>query len=277
MADALTTPLPLHRRHPRDERVVFSSDVHLHGDAPEEIDRFAAHLRRFVEEGARAIYLHGDLFDFYVGPRQGALPVWEPLFGTIRELTGRGIHIAVQKGNRDFLIGKRFRAAGAEVLPDTVELEVGGRRVRLSHGDEYCIHDHSYQFWARRVLRSWPARTMVQAMPLAVGFWVARRYRGVSKAKARRWRGTPERLPTILDGVAQVFATSSAEIVICGHIHHLAETAVGSEERPVRLLTTGSWQEVPNWIVAGSEGFELVRGEELPHVGEAPWSAQLAT
>jgi len=231
------------------QRVVFVSDVHLRFDDQPYLDQFTTFLDQIREDGAAAVYIHGDLFDFYVGPRQGAQPFYRPLFEALRRLVDAGIPVAILHGNRDYLMGRNFVAAGCELIEDATTLDLAGIKTHLSHGDQFCIHDRSYQFWARGVLRMAPIRLLVRSLPVSVGFWLARRYRKVSARKFKR-HGQPgnSRLPTVLDGVSQMLAKTPHDAVICGHIHDLAETRVEGGGSAATLYTTGAWEQAPNCI-----------------------------
>jgi len=243
-------------------KVIFVSDIHLYYGGADYLKTFTSFLRT---AGAQAdtLYIHGDLFDFYVGPRQGRQPFYQPLFSALEELVTAGVRVHAIRGNRDFLVGKHFRQCGITVLPDASTLELGRYRVHLSHGDEFCIHDHSYLFWARGVLRSLPIRFLVRNLPVCCAIWLARRYRKVSEAKGKRLgRGTGGRLSTILDGVNQLLSRDPHHVVICGHIHELAETPMPHEGGTARLLTTGAWEDGPNCILFDGADFQLMRYAE---------------
>lgn len=231
-----------------DRPIVFVSDVHLYHGGDAYLGQFLQFLERVGKQAAR-VYIHGDLFDFYVGPRQGKQPFYRPLFAKLREVVESGVPVFLVHGNRDFLMGKRFREVGVELLPDEVDLDLGGQRVHLSHGDQFCIHDRSYQFWARGVLRAGPVRFVVRNLPVRFAFWLAARYRKVSARKLARHRN-PEnsRLHTIMDGVRELLSRERYDFLICGHIHHLAETPLEVAGRSTRLFTTGAWEEHPNYI-----------------------------
>jgi UDP-2,3-diacylglucosamine hydrolase len=250
------TTLP--RSFSASQRVVFVSDIHLrYGDQP-YLNEFLGFLHSLRRTPPAAVFIHGDLFDFYVGPRQGRLPFYLPLFEALRLLRSEGSPVGVIHGNRDYLLGQCFLDAGCEVIRDEVELRLGNDRVLLSHGDEHCVEDRSYQFWARGVLRSWPMRTLVQNMPVSLAFWAARRYRRISGKKSARYSHMQTgRLSTILRGVNERLALDPYDVVICGHIHHLASTTVGPPEKPTRLLTTGAWEERPNYVEWRGGAFHL--------------------
>jgi UDP-2,3-diacylglucosamine hydrolase len=246
--------------------VVFVSDVHLRFDDAAYLDQFLAFLRH-VPSIARSLYIHGDLFDFYIGEKQGRLAFYRPLFETLRGLVDQGIAVGILAGNRDFLLDRSFRDAGVAILEDEVRLDLGGRHAHLSHGDQFCVHDKSYQA-ARRVLRSAPIRVMMSAMPARVAVFLANRYRGISKKKtARMLSGDGSRLGTILDGVRMLLDREKLDWVICGHIHHLAETPVEGAAGPARLFTTGAWEQGPNFVHFDGETLRLRKFQALEPAG----------
>lgn len=238
-------------------RVVFVSDVHLYYEGEPYLGVFLDFLRSLPAD-LEALYIHGDLFDFYVGPRQGRRAFYRPLFEALSGLVGRGVAVTALHGNRDFLIGRCFQDAGVRVVDDSVDLELGGLRVHLSHGDAFCIHDHSYQFWARRVLRAQPVQVLVRSLPVAVAVFLARRYRKISARKAKRYAGR-SRLGTILDGVAGFLSQGSFDAAICGHIHDLARTEIDAGGRKALLWTTGAWEDGPNAIEFDGRSLNLRR------------------
>jgi UDP-2,3-diacylglucosamine hydrolase len=229
---------------------VFVSDVHLrYGDAP-YLERFLSFLRA-APSLARAVVIHGDLFDFYVGPKQGARAFYRPLFDTVRSLVDGGVKVTLLHGNRDYLIGEDFRAAGATVTPDELDLSLGGKRVHVSHGDEMCVHDLSYQR-AKKVLRAGPMVAFTKALPVSAAVAAAKLYRRWSARKARKAKAfRTNRLASILDGAQKLIDREPYDVVVAGHIHHFADTPLRGKAGPVRLLTTGAWDEWgegPNYV-----------------------------
>jgi UDP-2,3-diacylglucosamine hydrolase len=227
--------------------VVFVSDVHLRFGAADYLEQFLRFLR-LVPTIARRLYIHGDLFDFYIGEKQGRLAFYRPLFDTLRDLVKGGTKVGILAGNRDFLLDRSFVDAGVEILPDEVTLSLGDKIAHLSHGDQFCVNDRSYQA-ARGVLRSGAVRAVIRMMPGSVAVFLANRYRGISKKKtARMLSGTDDRLSTILDGVRMLLDQKRFDYVICGHIHHLGETPVGGAQGQATLFTTGAWEQGPNFL-----------------------------
>jgi len=130
-------------------RALFVSDLHLSEVRPEANERFF----QFLEEdaaGADALYVLGDLFEYWVGDDDLGSPFNSVIAGFFRRLTGAGTRLYFMHGNRDFLVGERFGAAtGATLLPDPSVID----GVLLMHGDTLCTDDLDYQAW-RRTARS---------------------------------------------------------------------------------------------------------------------------
>jgi UDP-2,3-diacylglucosamine hydrolase len=143
-------------------RSLFISDLHLSEDRPEANERFF----RFLEQDAAladALYVLGDLFEYWIGDEDLETPFNAVIAGFFRRLTAAGTKLYLMHGNRDFLVGERFCAAtGASLLPDPTVMD----GTLLMHGDTLCTDDHDYQAW-RRTARSAAWQREFLAKPLA--------------------------------------------------------------------------------------------------------------
>jgi UDP-2,3-diacylglucosamine hydrolase len=235
----------------------FVSDVHIrYGDAP-YMRRFIAFLEA-ARGRARVIYVFGDLFEFWTGGRQWRLPFYEPLRAAVAAYTRGGGALRFLRGNRDFLVEGTFVDAGAEILPDEITLSLGGARLHLSHGDQFCIEDRSY-VWARRVFRSSIIDWIARRLPAAVGIWLAESYRAISKRKsAKRGRqGYANRFHTVRAGIERHLARAPHDVLICGHIHFRQDAPLEVAGRTHRVITTGAWEEGPNYVAYDGADFGL--------------------
>ncbi|MCQ9615747.1 UDP-2,3-diacylglucosamine diphosphatase [Paenalcaligenes niemegkensis] len=86
------------------------------------------------------------------------------------------------RGNRDFLISTKLaQYLGAELWPDQVSVSTPSIKFVLSHGDELCTDDSSYQRF-RRFVRSNITQSIYYALPLSWRIGVANCFRQRSKA-----------------------------------------------------------------------------------------------
>ena len=134
-------------------RALFISDLHLSEGRPDANERFFA----FMEDEARtadALYVLGDLFEYWIGDDDLDDPFNAVIAGFFRRLSAGGTKLYFMHGNRDFLVGERFAAATrCTLLPDPTLAELDGAKTLLMHGDTLCTDDLDYQNW-RRTARS---------------------------------------------------------------------------------------------------------------------------
>lgn len=126
------------------------SDLHLAPEQPRTTALLAHFLAHRAPQASRLLIL-GDLFDAWIGDDDDA-PHWRDLRRALRTLTQSGTACLIQRGNRDFLLGRRFcRETGATLLRDPAVLPLGGIPTLLMHGDLLCTDDVHYQRFRRWV------------------------------------------------------------------------------------------------------------------------------
>jgi len=130
--------------------VLFISDLHLCEERPETVRALLAFLRG-PARGAAALYILGDLFEYWAGDDDD-VPLHRVVAAALAELSEGGTPIYFIAGNRDFLLGERYaREARLQLLPDPSLLDIGNTPVLLSHGDMLCTDDEAYQAFRRQV------------------------------------------------------------------------------------------------------------------------------
>jgi UDP-2,3-diacylglucosamine hydrolase len=132
----------------------FLSDLHLSPETPGSARLFVDYLADQARS-AEHIFILGDLFEAWPGddaiddPDDGFS---RDIADRLRQLADSGTGVAVQHGNRDFLLGARFaERSGARLLPDPYLLSLSGGRFVLSHGDALCTDDAGYQTFRAQV------------------------------------------------------------------------------------------------------------------------------
>jgi UDP-2,3-diacylglucosamine hydrolase len=244
-----------HERLRRGDRVLFVSDVHLSPDEPEVFVRFCRFLRDDAA-GARALYILGDLFDFWIGRRQASIPGYGEVFRRIRALRDEGTEVFFIQGNRDYMLTEPFAAAhGIRVLSDVAEIALGERRVLLTHGDLLCTRDLAYHRM-RRVIRSRPARALLSALPMPVALRIAGGVRRASGTEVR------QKSAYVLDpdfGEIKAWLGRGFDTLIFGHVHKGEQYRVRLDGREADVFVLASWEDVPNWVLWDGGELSFVR------------------
>ncbi|AOJ68450.1 MULTISPECIES: UDP-2,3-diacylglucosamine diphosphatase [Burkholderia] len=214
---------------------LFVSDLHLSEAIPRTVAAFE-HFVRVTADSADSVFILGDLFEYWIG--DDVLdhdPFAARMAALLRTFSERGIALYVMRGNRDFLLGKRFmKAAGALFIPDPSVVVAFGNRIALAHGDAQCTADRGYQ-WFRRFARNGLAQRLFLAWPFAWRRALAERMRASSESG--RMRPASPRYDVTRKGIAALFKRSGARTIIHGHTH-----------KPARHVEAGGVRWVlPDW------------------------------
>lgn len=229
----------------------FAADLHLDGEEFAR-ERFHHLLRLAHAEGAD-LFLLGDVFHYWFGPKHLRLPMFQRELGLMRAMTHLGVAITIVPGNRDFLLDGAFtRATGAEVSADAETIAVGSERIHLSHGDLFGLADRRYQRM-RRVLHSAPVRGLAARLPTAMVNALARRLRQHSEVVVAK--KSAEVLAPDLSTVRALIAEDGYDVVICGHFHEVRDELLEGEERCGRFRVLEPFEEHGYYLIRDSHGW----------------------
>lgn len=217
---------------------LFISDLHLPPASSELREAFTAFLSGPARK-ADAIYLLGDLFEYWIGDDAG-LAEYSSERACLRTLTASGVPVHFMHGNRDFLVGKDFaRATGVTLLPDPYRLDLHGVPTLLSHGDLFCTDDVRYQRW-RRFSRNGTTQAIFRALPLA-----ARQYilGGVRKsADSDKMQKDLGIMDVNEDTVRSMFRAQQVSRIIHGHTHRPADHEYEFDGRACQRFVLADWR-----------------------------------
>lgn len=130
--------------------IYFASDFHLGiPDLKSSLIREKKLIRwlEMVSADAEAIYLMGDLFDFWYEYKTVVPKGYSRLFSKLSEITEKGIPVHFFKGNHDFWAFDYLNTESGVIIHDgTQEINLKGKNFLLAHGDGLGPGDHGYKF-----------------------------------------------------------------------------------------------------------------------------------
>ena len=233
---------------------LFLSDLHL---SPERPAAFAA-FKTFATGPARAaaaVYILGDLFDWWIGDDQMADSFFAEATKILRGISASGVPLFVGRGNRDFMMGSRFaRAIGATMLADIHVLDLAGTRTILCHGDELCTDDIDYQAYRAR-MRDPQTQARLLRLPYAVrraiAWWLRRKSDSEKSLKAENIMDVND------EAVAGAFRAHDAARMIHGHTHRPARHAHDVDGQSRERWVMADWHDRGHYLEVDDAGVHV--------------------
>jgi len=241
---------------PSTERHVLASDFHLSPEDPAGMEVFARFCAD-VGRGATSLFILGDLFEFWTGPKMLRDPAHRPVFEALAAVAGSGTEVVLFHGNRDFLLGEaEGDRAGGRVVGEELAVTLCGRRYLLLHGDSLCTLDVDYQK-SKPILRSAGVRGLSRVLPLSAQLSIARRLRARS---SRSVGSKPREVMEIVGAAARRRLGEGFDALICGHVHAPGARDYGEEGGGVApVFVLGAWHGEGVYGEVSSDGVTLFR------------------
>lgn len=233
---------------------LFISDLHLSTERPAIGELFLGFLRTRAPQ-AEALYILGDLFEFWIGDDAGALPEYQPVVAGLRALTRSGVPVYIMHGNRDFLLGDGFaQQTGCQLLPDPTLISLYGENTLLMHGDTLCTDDVAYLKF-RAMVRNPDSIKMFLGKTIPERNVILQDYREISKA------ATAVKKPEIMDvnqgAVETTLRQHGVRHLIHGHTHRPAQHRFQLDGAPARRTVLGDWYDQGSVLVCDAQGCVL--------------------
>lgn len=133
----------------KPKNTYFLSDAHLgipdyHSSLKRE--KILVSWLEQVAPQAKAIYLLGDIFDFWFEYKKVVPKGYVRLMGAIAKITDQGTPVHFFPGNHDLWVKDYFSIElGMKIHPEPVVKEISGKRFFIAHGDGLGKGDKGYK------------------------------------------------------------------------------------------------------------------------------------
>lgn len=235
---------------------LFISDLHLCASRPHITAAFL-HFLQTSATHAHALYILGDLFEYWIGDDDIEDAHITPIIADLRSLAEAGVNVYFMHGNRDFLIADRFcNATKISLLQDPTLINLHGKRVLLSHGDALCTDDTAYQTFRHQVRnQQWQEHFLSQSLQ-------SRRHQ-VENIRMRSEQEKSTKSAEIMDinqaALAELLADYDyPEIIIHGHTHRPHQHHLQLDNHVITRWVLGDWYEQGSYLACDVNGFKSV-------------------
>lgn len=230
---------------------LFISDLHLCASQPRTAQLFVQFTRDIAPQ-ADALYILGDLFEYWAGDDDLNAPFHQQVITSIRELSKQGTPVFIMHGNRDFLMDEQLaQACHATLLTDPTLLDLYGTPTLLTHGDALCTDDKEYQAFRQQVRHPvW--RNNFLAQPLAQRKAQIEQLRKMSEDQKQT--KAMEIMDVNLAAVAGLFRAHHYPRLIHGHTHRQRHHLHEVDGKTCDRWVLGDWHETGNALRCDAAG-----------------------
>ncbi len=226
------------------KKVYFLSDAHLGSWALEHRRTQERRIVSFLDKikhDAGAIYMLGDMFDFWYEHKYVVPKGYTRFLGKISELTDRGIEVHFFTGNHDQWCLDYFeQECGMIIHREPFLTEIMGKVFFLAHGDEFS-NDKKYAV-LRSMFRSNVLRFLFSTLHPRWSLWLGHSWAKYSMIQHKIKGDTPfmgrENEPCVQFAEQYLRKHSTIDCFIFGHRHCDEDMMLNDKARCIIL---GDW------------------------------------
>lgn len=191
-----------------------------------------------ISADARAVFLVGDVFDFWFEYKWTVPKGYVRLLGTLAQMCDQGIEIHFLKGNHDMWVYEYFQEEIGMIVHDSsYEFEDGEKHFFLDHGDGLGKGERKYKM-VRSTLRN---RFLQQSYARLHPSWGLRLMRKMSAKSRDRHEGEEgEEVHDLPIRFAEEHLLSNeTDFFIMGHRHQPIDKLLSNQKS--RYINLGDW------------------------------------
>ena len=241
---------------PPDKKVYFASDFHLGAGSQEQRRRTEKKVVSWldsIKHNAHAIYLLGDMFDFWFEYKQAIPKGFIRFQGKLAEIRDAGIPITFFTGNHDMWLFDYFPTElGIPVIRKPQSFSINGKNFFIGHGDGLGPGDFTYKILKKifeNKLCQWAFARLHPNFGIGVANYWSRKSRMTNNKKQDVYLGEDEWL---LRYSREQEKLKHHDFYIFGHRHLPLDLEVSHNSRYINL---GEW--LNHFTYAAFDGIHL--------------------
>ncbi len=239
-------------------KLYFASDFHLGTGTYAKYREREARVVRWldsIKDDAAEIFLMGDIFDFWFEYKTVVPKGYIRFLGKLAGLSDAGVKLYLFKGNHDMWMFDYFeKELNATIITNELEIERGGKKFYLHHGDGLGPGDTFYKI-LKKIFRSGFCQWLFARIHPNLGVGIANRWsqssRAASEKKEDHKPGQQEWLVTYSKELLQ---THFYDYLVFGHRHLPLDIQLTEKSRYINL---GEWVMHNTYAVFDGEELTL--------------------
>ncbi len=240
----------------------FISDLHLGAsylENPHDYERRVVRWLRSIKDSAKALYLMGDILDYWYEYRTVVPRGYVRFFGALAELADSGVEITWFIGNHDIWIFDYLpKEIGMKVVDGWQVKEIDGKRFFLNHGDGVGELKPGFRF-IRSLFRNRVCQWLFSAIHPRWTIPFAHRWSSHSRNSVElpKFKGADNEKLIVF---AKEYEKNNEHIdyFVFGHRHIMLDLEIAPESKVVIL---GDWVNHFSYAVFDGETLTLLKYE----------------
>jgi UDP-2,3-diacylglucosamine hydrolase len=241
------------------KKIYFLSDFHLGApDAAGSLQREKL-IIKFLDEvknGASAIFIVGDMFDFWYEYKKVVPRGYVRLLGKLAEITDSGIPVHFFVGNHDMWMKNYLQQElNIPVYFEPKEFTFNGKQFLIGHGDGLGPGDHGYKF-LKKIFRNKLCQGLFGILPPYIGMGIANYFSRKSRAATGQSEEVflGEEKEWLIIYCKEILQQKKYDYFIFGHRHLPIDFSLTKESRYINL---GDWIRYNSYAVFDGETLQL--------------------
>ena len=233
-----------------NKNLYFISDIHL--GVPDEVEskkreKLLVKWLEQIEPHAQAIFILGDLFDFWYEYKYVVPKSYVRLFGQLAKMADAGIEIHFFVGNHDlWTYGYLENEIGFKIYREIAGFQINNIRLLVGHGDGIGPDDYGYKIM-KSVFKNRFAQILFSTLHPYFAFKIAHNLSSTSRGNYEKYieeyKGDDKEF--IIRFLANLDQNNKPNIAIMGHRHLKMEKSIND----IRYINLGTWLTEPTYAV----------------------------
>lgn len=244
---------------PTGKNIYFLSDFHL--GVPDHASSLIREKKvvRFlsgIKENAAAVFIVGDLFDFWYEYKKVVPKGFVRILGKLAELTDSGIPVYFFVGNHDMWMSGYFeKELNIPVFFEPRAFEFNGYKFLIGHGDGLGPGDNGYKFLKklfRNKIFQWLFGILPPYIGMSVANWSSKSSRAITGEDDAQFLG--EDNEWLISYCKEILLQKQYDYFIFGHRHLPIDFTF---ENGSRYINLGDWIRYYSYAVFDGQQLKL--------------------
>ena len=239
-------------------KTYFISDFHLgvpdYETSREREKRIVCWLD-VIKKDAAALYLLGDVFDFWFEYKTVVPKGYVRLLGKLAELSDAGIEIHYFTGNHDMWVFDYLpEELNVSIHREPIVRDIGGKKFFIGHGDGLGPGDRGYKL-IKKVFASRLCQRLFAVIHPDIGIRIAQYWSGKSRIARDDKKFLGEEKEWLAVYAREILKKEYFDFFIFGHRHLPLDIQLNGHSRYINL---GEWVNYNSYAVFDGEKLELI-------------------